>query len=160
MHISTLTLWLPLIAVGLHIFEEFVFPGGFADWYRQYDPPAAASITPRFLVIANVILIVLCLVPPLIGATVRGMGYWLIASAVCAGNALWHCYAVWNKRRYSPGVVTGVLVYLPLAIYGVLAFVLTGFLSPFVVGEAALIGAGYAYWSIRRRRTKGAMGAP
>lgn len=28
--------WAPLVAATLHIFEEFVWPGGFARWDREY----------------------------------------------------------------------------------------------------------------------------
>ena len=29
-------LWAPLVAAAAHIFEEFVWPGGFMNWYRRY----------------------------------------------------------------------------------------------------------------------------
>ena len=48
--------WAPLCAASLHIFEEFVLPGGFAAWYRRYRPEIQKSITPRFLVIINALL--------------------------------------------------------------------------------------------------------
>jgi hypothetical protein len=146
-----IVMWLPFLAACLHIFEEFVWPGGFAAWYRQFDPPAAAGITTRFLVIMNGILLALCLGVPLGGAR-QGVQFWLTASAVCAGNALWHCYAAWKTRRYAPGVVTGVILYLPLAAYGFRTFTRNGLAGPFMVGQALLIGAGYVYWSIRRRQ--------
>lgn len=144
-------MWLPLIAACLHIFEEFVWPGDFAAWYRRFDPPAAASITTRFLVIMNGILLALGLGAGVFGS-LQGVQFWLIASAVCAGNALWHCYAAWKTRAYAPGVVTGVVLYLPLAVWGFLRFSRNGLASPFMVVQALLIGAGYVWWSIRRRQ--------
>src|SRR4051794_39326088 len=45
-----LFLWLPLLAVAAHLIEEFVWPGGFARWYRWYRPERAASVTTRFIV--------------------------------------------------------------------------------------------------------------
>ena len=50
-------LWLPCVCVALHVFEEFFWPGGFLAWHRTYRPDLAASITPRFAVIANLVLI-------------------------------------------------------------------------------------------------------
>ena len=44
--------WALLPAASVHIFEEFVFPGGFPAWYRTYRA-APTRITPRFLVIVN-----------------------------------------------------------------------------------------------------------
>ena len=145
-------LWLPFGAACLHIAEEFVWPGDFAGWYRRYDPPAAHSITTRFLVIMNVILLALCLVPPLTGGTRQGIAFWLTASAVCAGNAAWHWYATWKGRCYSPGVVTGTLVYLPVAVYGFVKFLGAGLATPGTAVQAVAAGAGYVYWSTRRRR--------
>ncbi|MEP7000621.1 MAG: hypothetical protein ABI969_09095, partial [bacterium] len=66
---TPLFLWLPAIAVSAHLFEEFVWPGGFAAWYRRYWPQRAASVTTRLLVIVNVILVARALLPPLLGAT-------------------------------------------------------------------------------------------
>ena len=40
--------WGPLIVAALHISEEFVFPGGFAEWDRMYRRNILASITRRF----------------------------------------------------------------------------------------------------------------
>jgi hypothetical protein len=145
-------LWLPFAAACLHIVEEFVWPGDFAAWYRRYDPRAAASITTRFLVTMNAILLALCLVPPLTGTTAQGLTWWLTASAVCAGNALWHCYASWKTRRYSPGVVTGLFVYLPVALYGFVTFTMRRATAPGTAYQAVAIGAAYVYWSTRRRQ--------
>jgi hypothetical protein len=59
-------------------------------------------------------------------------------------NGLWHAYATWRGRRYSPGVVTGVLLYLPLAIGGYTFFLRTRQVSPATAALAAAQGA--AYW--------------
>jgi hypothetical protein len=153
-HLDAVLLWLPLIAASLHIFEEFVWPGGFAEWYRRYDPAAAAGVTTRFLVGINLLLLALCAMPPVLGATARGISFWLSASAVCAGNALFHVYATWRTRIYSPGVVTGVLLYLPIAVLGFTIYLGEGAATPATAIQAVLIGAAYVYWSTwRRKRT-------
>jgi hypothetical protein len=138
-------LWLPLLAASAHIFEEFVWPGGFAEWYRRFDPGAAASVTTRFLVGINLLLLALCAMPRLLGATPRGVSFWLTASAVCAGNALFHIYATWRMREYSPGIVTGVLLYIPLAIFGFTVFLRQHAASTATAIQALLIGAAYVY---------------
>ena len=150
--LHSLFLWLPLLAASAHIFEEFVWPGGFAEWYRRYDPAAAAGVTTRFLVGMNALLIFLCALPPLLGTTPRGVAFWLSASAVCAGNALFHCYAMWRMREYSPGVVTGVLLYIPLALLGFKLYLAEHSATVATAIQAVLFGAGYVYWSAWRRR--------
>ena len=52
--------WAPAGAAILHIVEEFVFPGGFADWDRRYRPGFRKNITPLFHVIINGLLLVTC----------------------------------------------------------------------------------------------------
>ena len=51
--------WAPLAAAGLHIAEEFVWPGGFGDWDRAYRPAIRQSITPGLHVVVNVLLLYL-----------------------------------------------------------------------------------------------------
>src|SRR2546423_3715323 len=118
-------LWLPLLAVAAHLVEEFVWPGGFPDWYRRYRPERAASVTTRFLVTVNVILVAIALLPPLLGPSPRGLAWWLIVAAIGAANAVFHLWATVARQEYSPGVITGTLLYLPLAAIGALELVAT-----------------------------------
>lgn len=41
-----------------------------------------------------------------------------MVASIAAANGLFHAWAVVRSRRYSPGVVTGVMLYLPLAVFG------------------------------------------
>ncbi|HUQ99688.1 MAG TPA: HXXEE domain-containing protein [Gemmatimonadaceae bacterium] len=140
-------LWLPLLAVGAHLVEEFVWPGGFPEWYRWYRPERASSVTTRYLVIVNAVLVVLALLPPVLGATPRGVALWLMVAAIGAANALFHLFATVSRRRYSPGVVTGTVFYLPLAIIGYQQLVASGRVSMGTTIEAVVIGIGFHLWS-------------
>ena len=62
-------LWLPALAVAAHLVEEFVWPGGFAAWFRAYHPERAASVTTGYLIGINALLVGLALLPPLLGPT-------------------------------------------------------------------------------------------
>jgi hypothetical protein len=118
-------MWAPLISVCLHISEEFLVPGGFAAWYRRYrtDP---SRITRRFLVIVNAVLLLVCADIGLLGRTRLGVAYWLAISALLFSNGCWHAWASYKSHAYSPGVVSGVAVYVPLAAYGYSHFVRSG----------------------------------
>lgn len=118
--------WLPLIAVGLHLIEEFVWPGGFGAWYRSVYPERGASLTPRFLVWINVLLVVMSLGAALMRMSQNGIMLWLIVSSIAAANGVFHILATIRRREYSPGVVTGTLIYLPLAAWGYAYFVSNG----------------------------------
>jgi hypothetical protein len=41
---------------------------------------------------------------------------WLMMSAVLALNGSWHAWASYKTHSYSLGVITGMLVYVPLAV--------------------------------------------
>ncbi len=144
---SPIFLWLPIAAVAAHLVEEFVWPGGFADWYRRYRPERASSVTTRFLVIVNAVLVGLALLPPLLGPTPRGLAFWLVVAAIGVANAMFHLWATIQRRAYSPGVVTGVAAYLPLGVLGVHSLVATGAVSAGSALQAIMIAVGFHVWS-------------
>jgi hypothetical protein len=139
-------MWAPLMAASLHICEEFVIPGGFAAWYRRYRPDPS-RITRRFLVLINAALLVGCWNVAAIGRNSFGIAYWLTMSAVLCSNGCWHAWASYKTHSYSPGVVTGVLVYVPLAVYGCSQFLLSGAISIWAAAIACIIGGSYHFWS-------------
>jgi hypothetical protein len=154
---SPFFLWLPLFAVAAHLVEEFVWPGGFADWYRAYHPERAASVTTRLLVIVNAVLVLIALLPPVLGMSARGLAFWLVVAAIGGANAVFHIWATITRRRYSPGVVTGTLLYLPLAMLGFRALVAPGLVASGTAIQALIVGIGYHIWSAwnhRRRATR------
>lgn len=146
--------WAPLGAAGLHIIEEFVYPGGFADWDRKYRPEIAKSITPRFHIIINALLLALCLWVALLGASSVGAAAWLTVMALLFGNAIWHVRGAIRTKSYSPGMVTGLILYVPLAVYGFVRFLSSGRASIPTAIAAAIIGGSYPYWSkaLHKRR--------
>ncbi|HEY0528587.1 MAG TPA: HXXEE domain-containing protein [Gemmatimonadaceae bacterium] len=147
-------LWFPLAAVALHLIEEFVWPGGFPDWYRWYRPERATSVTTRFLVIVNAVLVALALLPPLLGPTPRALAYWLMVAAIGAANGVFHIYATASGKKYSPGVITGALVYLPLGILGYAVLVRPGVVALGTAIEALIVGVGFHVWSAWNHRRR------
>ena len=138
--------WAPLAAAGLHIVEEFVFPGGFAAWERRYRSDIRASLTTRYLFIVNALFLILCYDAGALRGTRAGVALWLTVAALQAANGIWHLLAAARTRAYSPGVVTGLLLYVPLAVYGYLHYLRSGEAS-FPTALAALaIGAPYQLW--------------
>jgi hypothetical protein len=155
----TVFLWLPLFAIAAHMVEEFVWPGGFAKWYRAYPPGYSTTVSARLLIIVNAVFVGLALLPPLLGATPQGFAYWVVVVAIAAANALFHLRATIVTRRYSPGVVTGLALYLPLAVVGIADLLRLHLVAVSTVGQAVLIGIGYSVWSAwKHRRTAVASG--
>jgi hypothetical protein len=134
---------MPAGAVAAHIFEEFVWPGGFAAWYRHYPPGQTVTVTTQFLLLMNAVLVALALIPPILGTSPRGLAFWIVVAAIAAVNAVFHMTAAVRTHAYSPGVVTGVVVYLPLALIGGTWFLHERLVASGTVAQGLLIAVAY-----------------
>jgi hypothetical protein len=118
--------WAPFVAATLHIVEEFVYPGGFAAWDRRYRPGIRKIITPRFHVIINGLLLVACYDVWALRSSPIGVAAWLTVVTLLFANAVWHVIGSVKTRSFSPGVFTGLLLYVPLTVYGYVRFLRAG----------------------------------
>jgi hypothetical protein len=109
--------WVFIAMVGaavLHVLEEYVYPGGFADWMRRSNPRFARLITARFAVIINGLFLVLCIVGAILARTSLILG--LSVAGLLFVNGCMHLGGTMRARRYVPGVASGVVLYIPLAL--------------------------------------------
>jgi len=156
--------WAPLIAATLHILEEFVYPGGFAEWDREYRPEIAASITGKLHLVVNGLLLAACVtvglagmpggVLPIGGARWRSAippslaaPAWLALASLLASNAVFHLIGSIRTHRLAPGVRTGVLLYIPLAVAGFVIFLVARRVSLPAAVASALVGGSYHLWA-------------
>lgn len=140
-------LWAPLGAAALHIVEEFFLPGGFPAWYRRYMAGIQESITRRFLILINIGLLVLCYDVVAFRSSLLSVAYWLTITALLASNAFWHAWGAIRTRSYSPGLFTGLVLYIPLASYGYVRLLRSGNASVWTAIATILIGGSYHLWS-------------
>jgi len=152
-----LLFWMPLVAATIHIFEEFVWPGGFAQWYREYRPDISASISPQFLIGINALLLIVCAIAGASGATPRGTSLFLTIVALLAGNGLFHLRATIRAHRYSPGVISGVLLYVPLALVAFPVVLREGLASQGTALVSAAMGLSYPFVSSLNHRRRAAL---
>jgi hypothetical protein len=148
--------WALVIASLIHIFEEFVFPGGFKAWWCAYHPEIAGSVTNRFLIAINTILVVFGAIVALAVQAPRGNGpaAWLALSALLFSNAIFHIIGAIQTKRYSPGMISGALLYIPLAIYGYCYFVQNRRVTLATAGVSAVLGGLYYFISIANHRRR------
>jgi len=128
-----LVLLLP-IAFGLHVTEEFIFPGGFISWDNIFRPKY--TDTPgSFYIKVNAIPAVASLLLALGAFDYRGkyslfgIRGWLAFLTFLAWNACFHLRGAVRTRRYSPGMVTGFLLFIPLTIASYINFKKVGVLD-------------------------------
>ena len=151
--------WAPLAAASVHIFEEFAWPGGFPRWYRKYRANAR-SVNRRFLFFINAGLLITLFEAALAGRTPFGVALLLTFSAILFSNGCWHVWASYKSRSYSPGVISGTVLYLPLALFEYAGWIQLGRASGWTAILALVIGSSYPMWSaLYHKHPKTAEGA-
>lgn len=120
-------IWLLPLVSCLHVVEEFGFPGGFVDWFKAYRPKFADINTSfAYYVKINTVMIILAILAALGAHSYLGIRGWLFFVTIQGFNALFHIRGAIKSKRYAPGMVTGILLYLPLAIFGYSYLLKTG----------------------------------
>jgi hypothetical protein len=71
----------------------------------------------------------------------------LTLTALLLSNAVFHLVGTYQTKRLSPGVRTGLLLYVPLALVGYWQFIRAGQVSVVAAGVAALLGGSYHLWA-------------
>ncbi|WP_211697193.1 HXXEE domain-containing protein [Mycobacterium spongiae] len=143
--------WVYLLLIpmaGLHTIEEYVWPGGFLHWFNtgpmnSADPtcPLTARMalwTDAVAALVNIGVILL------VGD--RVLVLMLTIAAVFGINAFFHLLDAIVHGRYSPGMITSALVYLPGVTYVFGFYWYTGAAS--LVELAAAVVAGFVVTAV------------
>lgn len=148
--------WLLPLVVVLHITEEFAFPGGFRLWYQNYKPSIGPSLTNGFLVTVNSLLIAACVISIILGTSPQGVAFWQTVAAILFSNSLFHIVGGVKSQQYCPGIITSIVLYLPLSLYGYWFFITTEQASTGTAIFSFILGSSYQWWSLynHRRRSK------
>jgi len=103
------------IAAGmLHVLEEYFYPGGFPNFMKRMSPAFAPFVTTSFAIIINGLFLLLCVLAAVIGKS--ALVFSLSIASLLFTNGLVHILGSMRARRYAPGLITGVLLYIPLGI--------------------------------------------
>jgi Protein of unknown function with HXXEE motif len=104
--------WLFAPAYVAHLAEEFWGGPGFPAWFAQV---AGAPLPVVAFVAINAVAFTLLVVGSAIAVRREQQGWIAIAIAtVVSVNALLHLAGSVVTRSYSPGLITGIVLYLPL----------------------------------------------
>ncbi len=130
-----------LVASILHMIEEYFIPGGFMAIMKRFKPKIASQITVHSAVVINGLQLVVCILAIIFGNRLVSFG--LSVAALLAFNALIHVGACVRVRGYTPGVATGLVLYLPLSFYGYYLFMTSGNLSLMDFAVSIVLGGLY-----------------
>jgi len=128
-------------AAALHVIEEYGYPGGFLDWMRRSTPKFASLITVRFAVIVNGLFLLLCAIAAIVAT--RNLVFSLSVAGLLFFNSLIHLAGAVKAKRYAPGVISGILLYLPLSLYAFYLSARSGQLSLPGIAVSGLLGVLY-----------------
>jgi hypothetical protein len=135
--IGVTLIFLQPIFFGLHVFEEFFFPGGYVVWYKSYSPKLVEALTSSYLFRINAIPLVLSVLASL-GAfdymgtySLGGIRAWMALLSILFVNALFHIQGAILTKKYSPGMVSAIAFYFPLTIISFTYFLKTGAIDIF-----------------------------
>jgi len=128
-------LWGIVVAALAHIAEEYF--GGWLNWARRYIP----GVTLAQFAIVNAVFVGGCVAAAVIGTSNLVLSL-SIASLVFI-NALLHIASALAMKRYTPGLASAVVFYLPLAAYAYYDAARTQQLLLAEGAWAALLGAAW-----------------
>ena len=104
-----------LFSAVLHVTEEYGYPGGFLKWAKKFIPRIADRITIRMAVIVNGIFLLLCFAGVLLGGMYPMFA--LSIAGLILVNGIIHVLSSIVTKSYSPGLITSLVLYIPLSIY-------------------------------------------
>lgn len=104
--------------------EEYYYPGGFMDYVKRMNPAFGQFMTVPAAIIINGLQLVLCII--VIFVRENALVFSMSLAGLLFINGLIHIGACIRARGYAPGVITGILLYLPLAVYAYHHFLQTG----------------------------------
>jgi hypothetical protein len=122
--------WALVGAALVHVIEEYL-----GDWVisvQEYIP----GVTLRQFAAVNAAFVTLCVAAASVGANC--VVFALSVASLVLINAIIHIGATVVCRRYSPGVVSAVLPYIPLGLYAFYAATGSGQMS-LAVGVGAMV---------------------
>lgn len=130
--------WLVLAVSAIHVVEEYT--GGWVRFVNSFHNPIRHTTMGAFYLV-NGIFILLCALAALLNASF--IIFSLSIAALLFINALIHIGGTVKLKRYNPGVITAVLLYLPLSIYSYYLYDQAGLLDSTNLILSALLGAGW-----------------
>ena len=136
--VLVIAFWLVLVSGLLHVIEETLT--GWVSWFQRYIP----SMTARQFWIVNALFLLLCVSALMVNAAFPLFS--LSIAALIAVNGFIHIRNSVRERRYTPGLVTAIFLYQPVATWTYLIYALAGliplpiFLGSLLLGVAWMLG--------------------
>ncbi len=143
--------WIMVLAATIHVAEEYFC--GWIEWVQNY---AKGVNTKQFLVVNGVFLILS------VFAAFSGHPFFVLSLAsLFLINAGLHIAPTFGKKDYSPGVISSIVLYLPISLYVLISAMFDGDISVLTIALSAFLGGGvmilpivgqFVYINMRKRK--------
>ena len=130
--------WVLLAASCAHVVEEYVYPGGFLESAREVAPEAFEHASTPIIVGVNASMILGCLNAALMRK--RQPFFGLSMASLLFFNAILHTGASMRRKKYSPGLITGLCLYVPLSVAAFGGYARSSGYKKSIAVSAALFG--------------------
>lgn len=104
----------------LHIADEFVYPGGFAEKFKNLISRTGLAINNFQIVFINILFLSFCLFVLIYGKSFPVIGMSAVMLVMLNGFA--HLFISLKHHEFFPGVITGTLLYIPLGLLSLIFF--------------------------------------
>ena len=131
-------LWIFAIAFALHEIEEW----NILRWYREnyVDLPPSTNRSIRVWIVFVILMgFIWCAAAVLPGNPALAAAIFLPAIFIAIQNALQHVYWLFYFRKYAPGVISAVLMLIPMGVYLIARAVLLNLVPLWYVGILVLL---------------------
>ncbi|MFB0561951.1 MAG: HXXEE domain-containing protein [Candidatus Lokiarchaeia archaeon] len=140
-----------MAAAVIHVFEEYF--KGFIDWMKETYPGGTKSL----FIVVNAVFIILCVLAALINVAIPFFS--LSIAGLLFINPLIHIGGTIRYRRYAPGVVSAILLYIPLSLYAYYLYAEAGLVTLIVFILSVVLAIVWqvtplSYMLIRKRLMK------
>jgi Protein of unknown function with HXXEE motif len=107
--------WLLPLSYLIHVLEEYYIGSGFPSWFSTMFN---AGLSEREFIVINIFGMLTMITCALINSIRKAADSFLVALyTLILVNGIIHLLASLISMTYSPGLVTGVFIYIPLSVY-------------------------------------------
>lgn len=130
-------LWLHFSILLLHQFEEYIYPGGFKKFFNQSvwnkNPITRYPLNDLGILIVNVAV---GWTAYFISAIYNTQLLWLAIGLllITLFNGLLHTFIAIIRKKYNPGFITGLFIFIPFSLYVIFKLLAVAIHSDWVTG--------------------------
>ncbi len=141
--------------------EEYVYPGGFTEFMKRFNPKFAPFISLPVVIAINGLQVLACISAIVVGRS--SLAFSMSVASLLFINGLIHVGGCIRSKGYVPGVITGMFLYIPLSSFAYFYYLDSGEMALQSLFVSVVLGLFYqtfppGYFMAGKALEKGAAG--